>query len=100
MNSFLNEHLIRLQEFTKDCGDMMNETWAEQSIKAVFGPSFHQFTSSVKLPPLQVSFDNTFTGEPRNGDYTDMGFWLVNTETNRAEWFNLATIVALAREAK
>lgn len=86
----------RLVKFTCECRPDMHEP-DEQEITAKFGPprtkSFlYQHGSGPKTFP--VSFDNAFCDE------TEMGFWLINTDTKKKEWFNLAIIVALARAAQ
>lgn len=73
--------LKRLREFTKDCRPDMHEP-DEQGISAKFGPRKNR------------GLDNACTGENQ-----DMGFWLINSDTKKREWFNLANIIALARRA-
>uniref|UniRef100_A0A6M3LBT6 Uncharacterized protein n=1 Tax=viral metagenome TaxID=1070528 RepID=A0A6M3LBT6_9ZZZZ len=79
----MKETLKRLQEITKGCRDDMHEP-DEQEIRAV--------TSGCHL-------DNAMGNDPYNnsGEFT---IGIINGLTNQTEWFNLATLIALARKAK
>ena len=79
----MKDTLKRLLEITKKCRDDMHEP-DEQEIRAV--------TSGYHL-------DNAMGDDPYNnsGEFT---IGIINENSNKTEWFNLATLIALARKAK
>lgn len=96
----LQDDLMRLKRITKDCRDDMHEP-DEQEVTAFFGPSHHRFASGGRIYP--VPFDNAVQTILGGSQDEDMGFWLQRTLDSGAvvtEWFNLASIVALARAAR
>lgn len=85
MTDHMLGNLKRLVRFTEGCRLDMHEP-DEQGLTAKFGP-------------FGYGFDNACCYEPQTGHKTDMGIWLINKESGKREWFNLADLVALARRA-
>lgn len=79
----MKETLERLRNITKKCREDMHEP-DEQGIGA--------YTTGWR-------FDNAFGSNPFN-NCGEMTIALENENTERREWFNLATLIALARKAK
>lgn len=77
------EFLDRLRAATADCRDDMHE------------PDNNGIDARV----TGYHLDNAMGDDPLHncGEYT---VGIVNTETDRTEWFNLATLIAMARRAK